>query len=116
MAENVKKDTTESNEHGSITSYVIGFVLSLVLTIIPYYMVTRHVISGSALLLAILGIGIAQMLVQILFFLHLGRGPKPFYNVVFFVATAGMITMVIGASIIIMNNLYHNISPQEVTT
>lgn len=116
MAENAKKDTIVNNEHGSITSYVIGFVLSLVLTIVPYYAVTRQVISNNTLLLAILALAIMQMFVQIFFFLHLGRGPKPFYNIVFFVATAGMIVLVIGASILIMNNLYRNMSPQEVTT
>lgn len=116
MTENVKKDAITSNEHGSITSYVIGFILSLILTIVPYYAVTRQVISSTTLLLAILALAIAQMLVQIFFFLHLGRGPKPLYNVVFFVATACMITMVVGASILIMDNLYRNMSPEEVTT
>lgn len=115
MAEHLKNDTTEKSEHGSISSYVIGFVLSLVLTIVPYYLVTRDVISGTTLLLAVLGLAILQMLVQVFFFLHLGRGPKPLYNVVFFVATASFIVLVIGASLLIMDNLYRNMSPQEVT-
>lgn len=103
------------NEHGSTTSYIIGFALSLVLTIIPYYMVTRQVTSGTTLLLIILGIAIVQMFIQIFFFLHLGRGPKPLYNVVFFAGTAGLIVLVIGASLLIMNNLYRTMSPDEVT-
>lgn len=103
------------NEHGSTTSYIIGFALSLILTIIPYYMVTRQIASGTTLLLIILGIAITQMLIQIFFFLHLGRGPKPLYNVVFFAGTAGLIVLVIGASLLIMNNLYRTMSPDEVT-
>lgn len=102
------------SEHGTTQSYVIGFVLSLIFTIIPYHLVVNKVLTGNTLLATILGIAILQMFIQIFFFLHLGRGPKPFYNVVFFFATAGIIVIVIGASLFIMSNLYHNMSPHEV--
>lgn len=108
--------TPASNEHGSTSSYVIGFVLSLILTVIPYVLVTRQILTGSTLLLTILGFAILQMIVQVFFFLHLGRGPKPLYNTVFFVATVSFIILIVGASILIMNNLYRNMSPAEVTT
>lgn len=104
---------SQKPEHGTYRSYVIGFVLSLVLTLVPYFLVVNKVISGSTLLMAILAIAVLQMFVQIFFFLHLGRGPKPFYNIVFFIATAGVIIVVVGASIFIMNNLYRNMSPDE---
>jgi cytochrome o ubiquinol oxidase subunit IV len=106
---------TPKSEHGTTQSYVIGFLLSLIFTIIPYHLVVNKVLTGNTLLATILGIAVVQMFIQIFFFLHLGRGPKPFYNVVFFFATAGIIVIVIGASLFIMNNLYHNMSPMEVT-
>lgn len=104
----------KNSEHGTTTSYVVGFILSLIFTIIPYHLVVNKVLAGNALLVTILGIAVLQMFIQIFFFLHLGRGPKPFYNVVFFFATAGIIVLVVGASLFIMNNLYHNMSPQQV--
>jgi cytochrome o ubiquinol oxidase operon protein cyoD len=107
--------TTKEQEHGTTKSYVIGFILSLIFTIIPYHLVVNKVISGDALLATILGIAVLQMAIQLLFFLHLGRGPKPLYNVVFFFATAGIIILTVGASIFIMNNLYRNMLPEEVT-
>jgi cytochrome o ubiquinol oxidase operon protein cyoD len=116
MAENMKKQLPTNSHPGSVRSYVIGFALSLLFTIIPYYMVRLQIITSTPLFLAILGFAVIQMGVQIFFFLHLGRGPKPFYNIVFFAATAGMIVLVIGASLIIMANLYHNMSPEEYTT
>lgn len=115
MTQHPKSDVTTSNQHGSVRSYAIGFLLSLIFTIVPYYMVTRGVTGGTTLLVVVLGIAVLQMFVQIFFFLHLGRGPKPFYNVIFFFATAAMIVLVVGASILIMNNLYRNMSPQEAT-
>lgn len=116
MAENIKEHAPTHGYHGSIRSYVIGFALSLVFTIIPYYIVRGQMAGDKALILAVLGFAIIQMFVQIFFFLHLGRGPKPFYNIVFFVATGGMIVLVVGASLIIMSNLYRNMSPEEYTT
>lgn len=116
MTDSSKDHTPTTGHLGSTTSYVIGFILSLVFTIIPYYMVTNHLATGSALVITVLCFAVVQMLIQIFFFLHLGRGPKPFYNVVFFVATAAFITVVVGASILIMNNLYRNMSPKEITT
>ena len=100
-------------DHGTVTSYVVGFVLSLAFTVIPYLLVVNKVLSGNSLLVAVLGVAIVQMFIQIFFFLHLGRGPKPLYNVVFFFATAGLIVIVVGASLFIMQNLYRTMSPKE---
>lgn len=106
----------QKSEHGTTQSYIIGFLLSLVFTVIPYYLVVHKTVTGSSLLATILGFAVLQMCIQIFFFLHLGRGPKPLYNVVFFVSTAGIILVVVVGSIFIMNNLYHNMSPAEATT
>lgn len=111
----MKPHTPKPKEHGTAASYIVGFILSLIFTVIPYYLVVNKTITGNALLITILGFAFIQMLIQIFFFLHLGRGPKPLYNVVFFVATAGLIAVVVGGSIFIMNNLYQNMSPSEVT-
>ncbi len=109
------QSTKSKNEHGETKSYIIGFMLSLVFTAIPYYMVVNKSVSGSALLATILGFAVLQMLVQIFFFLHLGRGPKPLYNVVFFAFTVITILVVVGGSIFIMDNLYDNMTPEDVS-
>ncbi|HSX46794.1 MAG TPA: cytochrome o ubiquinol oxidase subunit IV [Patescibacteria group bacterium] len=103
-------------EQKTTKSYIIGYLLSLVSTVIPYYLVASKTVTGTSLLATILGFAVLQMAIQIFFFLHLGRGPKPLYNVVFFLGTASIILVVVGGSIFIMNNLYRNISPSDVTT
>jgi cytochrome o ubiquinol oxidase operon protein cyoD len=105
----------EAREHGTMTSYVIGFLLSLVFTAIPYYMVVHHTVSGTVLLGTILGFAFLQMAVQIFFFLHLGRGPKPLYNVGFFAGTFGAILVVVVGSVFIMSHLHHNMTPADKT-
>jgi plastocyanin len=78
-------------------------------------MVVNKSFSGTALLALILVFAFLQMAVQIFFFLHLGRGPKPLYNVTFFIATIGLILVVVLGSIFIMNNLHYNMSSTDVT-
>ena len=104
--------------HGTMTSYVIGFILSLVFTAIPYYLVVNKIMTGNALVATILTFAVLQMAVQIFFFLHLGRGPKPLYNVVFFVSTVGIILVVVLGSIFIMDHLNYNMmmTPKATTT
>ena len=108
-------ESSKHNEHGSMKSYIIGFILSLILTFNPYYMVVNKMVTGKALLITIIVFAILQMFVQLIFFLHLGRGPKPLYNVVFLVGTGATIMIVVIASLFIMDNLYRNMSPGEVT-
>jgi cytochrome o ubiquinol oxidase operon protein cyoD len=102
-------------EHGTMSSYVIGFILSLVFTIIPYYIVVNKSITGNSLTAAILGFAVLQMIIQITFFLHLGRGPKPKWNLFFFMSTVGIILFIVTASILIMNHLHYNMAPSDQT-
>lgn len=102
-------------EHGTVQSYVIGFLLSLLFTLIPYYLVVNQLLPSSPLLTTILVIAVVQMIIQIVFFLHLGRGPKPLYNVVFFVSTVGIILVVVVGSIWIMHHLNYNMTPQDMS-
>ncbi len=107
---------TPESGHGSVSSYLVGFILSLIFTVIPYYLVVHKTLTGNNLVAVIIGFAVIQMFVQIFFFLHLGRGPKPFYNIVFFLATISIIAVAVGGSLLIMNNLYGNMSPAVVTT
>jgi cytochrome o ubiquinol oxidase operon protein cyoD len=108
--------TQPKAEHGTLAAYIIGFILSLVFTAIPYYLVVTKTITGNTLLATILTFAVLQMAVQIFFFLHLGRGPKPLYNVAFFVSTVGIILVVVLGSIFIMDHLSYNMMAPKATT
>jgi cytochrome o ubiquinol oxidase operon protein cyoD len=101
------------NEHGAMQSYVIGFLLSLLFTFIPYIMVVNQTFTGTKLLITIVGFALVQLIIQVVFFLHIGRGPKPNWNLYFFVSTIGIVVFVVGGSIFIMNNLHYNMSPSD---
>lgn len=106
-------ESDSKHEQGAMRSYTIGFMLSLLFTYLPYLMVVHHTARGAALLAIILGFALLQMLVQITFFLHLGRGPKPRWNLYFFIGTIGVVLIVVGGSIMIIHNLHYNMSPSD---
>lgn len=113
MSDQSTQDNPNTSHQGSVSSYIVGFIISLLLTFVPYYIVKHQVIDNTPLLIAVIALALVQMVVQMVFFLHLGRGPKPLYNIVFLGATSGMILLVVGASILIMNSLYGKMSPEE---
>ena len=104
-----------NRQEGTMGSYVIGFVLALICSLIPYYLVFHQTVTGNGLLATILGFALAQMLIQITFFLHIGRGPKPRWELYFFAATVSSILVVVGGSLLIINNLHYNMTPDEQT-
>ena len=114
----MKKSTTvisahPDNQHGSLRSYSIGFALSIILTILPFSLVMTDTISGTAVVVALLGFAIAQLAVQLRFFIHLGYDPQPRWNRLIVVFTALVVFIIVVGSIWIMNNLDYNMMPHE---
>jgi cytochrome o ubiquinol oxidase operon protein cyoD len=101
--------------HGTMTSYIIGFALSLIFTFISYYLVVNKTLSNSILTAVILGFAVLQMIVQMVFFLHLGREKKPHWNLFFLASTVSIILVVVGGSLWIMGHLYHGMSSMNMT-
>ena len=103
-----------SKQRGSVTSYTTGFVLSLLFTLVPYLLVTRQVVDGWLLPLALAFFAIAQVLVQLLFFLHLGQESRPRWHGYAFGFMVMVVVILVFGSLWIMSNLdYHTMTPHE---
>lgn len=107
------------NHKTTFTTYIIGFLLSIILTIAAYlfavnHITSRHELFSHELLIALfMGLAFIQLIVQLLFFLHLGQESKPRWNLVFFLATGGAVLTVVIASLWIMYHLNYNMTPQD---
>src|SRR5258708_779181 len=99
------KGNSEKYMYSMFRSYVIGFVLSMLLTVGAYVVVITKMYTGTILVFVLALLGLTQLIVQLLFFLHLGQESKPRWNVVFFISTIGIILILIIGSLWIMNNL-----------
>jgi cytochrome o ubiquinol oxidase operon protein cyoD len=89
---------------------VLGFLLSVILTLLAYSVAVRHLFSGWV----IIALGSLQALVQLLFFLHLGIESKPRWSLIMFLFMVLVVIIVIGGSLWIMYNLnYHMMTMPE---
>lgn len=92
-------------EHATLKSYAIGFAASIALSIAAYGLVVGHAFTGTVLGAALLGLALAQLVVQMLFFLHLGAESGQRLNLVTFIVTVVLVLIVIAGSIWIMGHL-----------
>ncbi|MCW3480318.1 cytochrome o ubiquinol oxidase subunit IV [Neisseriaceae bacterium JH1-16] len=86
-------------DHGSVKSYGIGFLLSVILTVIPFWMVMSGKFSSHDTLIGIVGFAVVQILVHLKYFLHLNFSEEGRLNSLTFLFTALIIVMIIGLSV-----------------
>jgi cytochrome o ubiquinol oxidase subunit IV len=106
----MNKPTKESANQRTLKSYIMGFVWSIVLTLIPYFLIVYHILSGYVIVTVLLICAMAQLFVQMYFFLHMKGESKQRLNLVIFISFFGIILIVVVASIWIMQHLNYNMS------
>ncbi len=99
---------------GTFTSYTIGFVISIILTLVAYFIVVEKYLPGRTLLATLVALAITQLLVQLIFFLHLGRESKPRWNLTVLLYAVLLVVILVVGTLWIMANLNYHMGPQEV--
>ena len=94
--------------HGNVKQYTIGFILSVLLTVIPFGMVMAGGFSRGLLVAVIAITAIAQILIQLVYFLHMNSSSEQRWNVFAFVYTILTIAILLVGSVWIMNYLHFN--------
>jgi cytochrome o ubiquinol oxidase operon protein cyoD len=91
---------------GSLKTYAFGFILSVGLTAFAFALAGMDGgLSRGVVLIGILAAAIAQVLVQLRCFLHLGTGPSARWNVLSLVFTLLIMLLFVGGTLWIMTNL-----------
>jgi len=101
--------------HGNMTTYVIGFILSLVLTALSFAAVMSGVVPHDMMMPAITVLAVVQLVVQLVFFLHLGSAPEQRSNTVTFILTTLLIAVVVGLSLWVIHNANMNMMPTQMS-
>ncbi|MDB5160229.1 MAG: cyoD [Candidatus Saccharibacteria bacterium] len=94
------------NSESRYISYVVGFVLSILTTLAAYLIVVKHLWPMQTLVYIVLGVAVVQLVVQLVFFLHIGRGSK--WKFITFLFAILVVLIIVVGSIWIMNNLNYN--------
>jgi cytochrome o ubiquinol oxidase operon protein cyoD len=107
--------TEHAASHGSLTSYIAGFILSLGLTAVSFGAIMTGSVPRDLMLPAITFLAVAQLLVQLLFFLHLGTAPEQRNSTVIFLLTTLLIAIVVAGSLWVMHNANINMMPTQMS-
>ncbi|MEJ2715611.1 MAG: cytochrome o ubiquinol oxidase subunit IV [Deltaproteobacteria bacterium] len=94
---------------GTLKSYLTGFVLSLILTAIPFALVMSGTLPATAILVGIFGAGIVQILVHLHYFLHLDASSAARWNVLALLFTLLILVLFVGGTIWIMHSLHYRV-------
>jgi cytochrome o ubiquinol oxidase operon protein cyoD len=104
----------DSHAHGTFSTYVLGFVLSVVLTAIPFWLVMDRVIDSSRVTgLVILAFAVVQIVVHIVYFLHMDTKSESGWNMLALIFTLVLVVITLSGSIWIMYHLNSNMMPMS---
>jgi len=97
--------------HGSVTSYLVGFVLSVILTAIPFALVMSHAAPATILIPSVIGIGVIQIVVHLVCFLHMNTRSSQLWNNAAFAFAVIIVGILVVGSLWIMYHLNMNMMP-----
>ena len=105
-------DHDDGASHGSFKGYMIGFVLSIILTAIPFWLVMGDVLD-SKLFTAVLvmGIGVVQIVVHMVYFLHMNTRSEGGWTMMALIFTLIIVGIALAGSLWVMHHLNANMMP-----
>ncbi len=99
----------DSVKHVTVKTYVIGFILSLLLTFSAYLFVLKNVFASALIFYSIIGFGTLQAFIQLIAFLHLGKEAKPRWNLLIFLFMLLVTAIIVTGSLFIMKSLNYRL-------
>ena len=98
--------------HITVGGYVTGFVLAVILTAIPFWLVMGKVFSSTTLtIFVILALAMVQIYVHMVFFLHMTSKAEGGWTWMSLIFTLVLLVIALSGSLWIMYHLDHNTMP-----
>ena len=92
--------------------YLTGFVLAVILTAIPFWLVMGKVIANSSTLgFVLLGLAAVQIVVHVVYFLHKNTKTEQGWSMLALLFTFMLLAIMLSGSIWVMYHLNHNMMP-----
>lgn len=110
----------DEHAHGSghgestLSGYLIGFGLSVVLTAIPFWLVMTGALgSNTATALSIMVLAVIQIVVHMVFFLHMSPKAEDGWSMMALIFTLIMVAIALIGSLWVMYHLNANMMPSH---
>ena len=104
-------DDHHLHAHGSFKDYTIGFILSVILTAIPFWLVMTHQLAPGTTKFVILGFAAVQVVVHMVYFLHMNSKSEGGWNMMALILTAILLFIVLTGSVWVMYHMNANMMP-----
>lgn len=95
-------------DHGSTKSYLVGFALSVLLTLASFGVVMSGLVPHDLMMPGIIVFGVAQLVVQLVCFLHMGTSPSQRSNLAIMLFTLLILAIVVVGSLWVLHNMNVN--------
>ncbi|RWR49308.1 cytochrome o ubiquinol oxidase subunit IV [Sinirhodobacter ferrireducens] len=103
---------TQHGSHGSMGTLMTGFALAALLTIVPFALVMGEVqISRITMIGLIMGLAAVQILVHLVFFLHVNRSAEGGWTLAASIFSVIILVIVLAGSLWVMHNMNENMMP-----
>ena len=104
----------DTQGHGSFKGYMTGFILSVILTAVPFWLVMGHVFASPGWTAAtILFLAAVQIFVHMVYFLHMNTRSEGGWSMMALVFTLVMVIITLAGSIWVMYHLNLNMMPMS---
>jgi cytochrome o ubiquinol oxidase operon protein cyoD len=102
----------EDDLHISLKGYMTGFVLSVILTAIPFWLVMGNVFDKpGTTAIVILAFAAVQIVVHMIYFLHLNAHSQGGWTMLALIFTIVLVVITLSGSLWVMFHLNHNMMP-----
>jgi cytochrome o ubiquinol oxidase operon protein cyoD len=105
--------TSSNYGHGLRRGYVIGYLAAALLTVAAFAAAQTSLLTPESVTAAIAVLAIGQMLVHLIFFLHISTSPNQRTNILALMVTLFVILLIVAGSLWIMSHLQSNMMPME---
>lgn len=103
-----------AGDHGSFKTYMIGFVLSVILTAIPFWLVMSGAIADKQITaLLIMIFAVVQIVVHMVYFLHMNAKSEGGWTMMALIFTIILVAIALTGSLWVMYHLNTNMMPNH---
>jgi cytochrome o ubiquinol oxidase operon protein cyoD len=107
-------DDDAPNAHGTFRSYVTGFVLAVILTAIPFWLVMGNVLGDTLRTsIVIMALAAVQIVVHMIYFLHMNTKSEGGWTFLALVFTLTLVVITLVGSIWVMYHMDQNMMPMS---
>ncbi|QXH64845.1 MULTISPECIES: cytochrome o ubiquinol oxidase subunit IV [Pseudomonas] len=100
--------SSAGTSHGSSRSYLVGFLVSVLLTLVPFALVMFPSLPRTVTAWLVVALGAIQVIAHLKYFLHLDTAAEQRWNLIALVFSVVIILLLVGLSLWIMDNIHHN--------